>query len=119
MKIVTGDIFLKLMLNTLKVCITFTMIFYFYLKQRRITATYLRPLSKNKYSIDETLTFSNLLKNAAESDDYEDVSYNIKNLFACVPVKEKNHYIKQKIYVKKKIKPLCRRSIFQKTAKET
>ena len=39
-----------------------------------VVAKYLRPLSKNKYSIDDTLIFPNLLKNAEESDDYEDVS---------------------------------------------
>ena len=47
----------------------------------KVVAKYLRPLSKNKYSIDDTLTFPDLLKNAEESDDYEDVSYNVKNLF--------------------------------------
>ena len=40
----------------------------------KVVAKYLRPLSKNKYSIDDTLTFPDLLKNAEESDDYEDVS---------------------------------------------
>ena len=54
----------------------------------KIVGKYLRPLSKNKYSIDDTLTFSDLLKNAEESDDYEDVSYDVKSLFTSILVKE-------------------------------
>ena len=46
----------------------------------KVVAKYLRPLSKNKYSIDDTLTFPNLLRNAEESDDYEDVSYDVEGL---------------------------------------
>ena len=68
---------------------------------------YLRPLSKNKYSIDDTLTFPDLLRNAEESDDYEDVSYDIETLFTRIPVKETIDYIIKKFYVKKEIKPFC------------
>ena len=35
----------------------------------KVVAKYLRPLYKNKYTIDDTLTFPDLLKNAEESDD--------------------------------------------------
>ena len=35
----------------------------------KIVAKYLRPLSKNKYTIDDTLKFPDLLENAEESDD--------------------------------------------------
>ena len=34
----------------------------------------LQFLTKNKYSIDDTLTFPDLLKNSEESDNYEDIS---------------------------------------------
>ena len=84
----------------------------------KVVAKYLRPLSKNKYSIDDTLTFPDLLKNAEESDNYEDVSYDIKNLFTSIPVKETIDYIIQKIYVRKEIKPFCKKP-FCKTTKET
>ena len=84
----------------------------------KVVAKYLRPLSKNKYSIDDTLTFPDLLKNAEESDDYEDVSYNVKNLFTSIPVKETIDYIIQKIYVRKEIKPFCKKSIFIKLLKK-
>ena len=85
----------------------------------KVVAKYLRPLSKNKYSIDDTLTFPDLLKNAEESDDYEDVSYNVKSLFMSIPVKEMIDYIIQKIYVKKEIKPFCKKLYFYKTTKKT
>ena len=63
----------------------------------KVVAKYLRPVSKNKYSIDDTLTFLDLLKNAEESDDYEDVSYNVESLFTTIPVKETIEYTIQKI----------------------
>ena len=78
----------------------------------KVVAKYLRPLSKNKYSIDDTLTFPDLLKNAEESDDYEDVSYDVESLFTSIPVKEAIDYIIQKMYVKKEIKPFCTKSSF-------
>ena len=73
---------------------------------------------KNKYSIGDTLTFPDLLKNAEESDHYEDVSYNVESLFTSIPVKETIDYIIQKNYVKKEIKPLCKKSIFIKLLKK-
>ena len=63
----------------------------------KVVAKYLRPVSKNKYSIDDTLTFLDLLKNAEESDDYEDVSYDVESLFITVLVKETIEYTIQKI----------------------
>ena len=73
---------------------------------------------KNKYSIGDTLTFPDLLKNAEESDHYEDVSYNVESLFTSIPVKETIDYIIQKNYVKKEIKTLCKKSIFIKLLKK-
>ena len=62
----------------------------------KVVAKYLRPVSKNKYSIDDTLTFLDLLKNAEESDDYEDVSYDVESLFITILVKETIEYTIQK-----------------------
>ena len=67
----------------------------------KVVAKYPRPLSKNKYSIDDTLTFPDLLRIAEESDDYENVSNDGESLFTSIPVKETIDYIIQKIYVKK------------------
>ena len=49
------------------------------------------PLLMLMYSIIDTLTFPDLLKNAEE----------VKSLFTSIPVKETNDYIIQKIYIKK------------------
>ena len=90
---------------------------YIYNKSK-VAAKYLRLLSKNKYSINDTVTFPGLLKNAEESDDYEDDSYYVESLFTSIPVKETIDYIIQKIYVKKEIKPFCKKSIFIKLLKK-
>ena len=45
---------------------------------RPIIDHYPRPLSKNKYSIDDALTFPDLFRNVEESDDYQDASYDVK-----------------------------------------
>ena len=45
---------------------------------RPIRDHYPRPLSKNKYSIDDALTFPDLFRNVEESDDYQDASYDVK-----------------------------------------
>ena len=52
-----------------------------------------------------------MLRNAGESGDYEDVSYDAESLFTSIPVKEMFDYITQKIYVKKEIKPFCKNSV--------
>ena len=59
-----------------------------------------------------------MLKNAEDSDDYEDVSYDVESLFTSISVKEAIDYIIQKIYVKKEIKPFCKKSIFIKLLKK-
>ena len=84
----------------------------------KAVAKYLRPLSKNMYSIDDTLTFPELLENAEESDDYEDSLYNVKSLFNSIPVKKTISYVIQKNYVKKEIEPFCKKSIFVKLLKK-
>ena len=60
-----------------------------------------------------------MLRNAEESNDYGNVSYDLKSLFTRIAVKEMIEYIIQKMYVRKEIKPFCKRSIFYKTTKET
>ena len=60
------------------------------------------------------LSFPDMLKKAVNSEDYEDVSYDIKSLFTNIPVKETIEYILHKIYVDKLIKPFCKKSIFNK-----
>ena len=81
---------------------------------QKVVAKYLDPLSKNKYSIGDTLTFLDLLRSAEESDDYEDLSYDVESLFTSIPLKETIDYVIQKNYVEKEIKPFCKKSVFTK-----
>lgn len=46
--------------------------------------------------------------------DEEDVSYDVESLFTSIPVKETIDYICTQIYEEKKLKPICKRSIFEK-----
>ena len=54
----------------------------------KAAAKYLRPLSKNKYSMDDILTFPDLLRNSDKKDDYKDVSWEVESLFTSIPVKQ-------------------------------
>ena len=68
-------------------------------------AKYFSPLSKNEFSIADTLSFPELLKNSSNNESYEDVSYYVESLFTSIPVQETINYILQWIYVCKEIKP--------------
>ena len=72
------------------------------------------PLSKNEFSITDTLCFPELLKNGSNDECYEDVSYDVESLFKSILVQETKDYTLQRIYVRKEIKPSCKKSIFKK-----
>ena len=55
-----------------------------------------------------------MLKKAVNSEDYEDVSYDVDSLFTNMPVKKTVEYILHKIYVDKLIKLYCKKSILKK-----
>ena len=55
-----------------------------------------------------------MLKNIEYSDDYEDVSYDVKSLFTSIPFIKTIDYIIHKKYTKKFIEPMCKKSIFKK-----
>ena len=80
----------------------------------KVIANYLRPLSKNQYTISDTLKFPDLLKRADTNDNYEDVSYDVESLFTSIPVAETIQYILNRVYTNKELKPLCKKSIFKK-----
>ena len=81
----------------------------------KVIAKYLKPLAKNEYTISDTLTFPDLVKNVSNSNEYEDVSYKVESLFTSIPVEETINYIVDRIYVRKEIEPLCKMLIFKKT----
>ena len=75
---------------------------------------YLKPLAKNDFTKSDALTFHDFVRNASNSNENEDVLYDLESLFTRVPVEETNNYIVIRIYVRKEIKPLCKKSIFKK-----
>ena len=68
----------------------------------KIISDYLQPLAKNDYVIDNTLKFPDILKSTDNSNEYEDVSYDVESLFTSIPVKETIDYILEEIYTKEK-----------------
>ena len=80
----------------------------------KVVAQFLKPLARNEFTISDTLAFPELLKNIENSDDYEDVSYDVESLFTSIPIKETIDYIIHKIYTKNVIEPMCKKSIFKK-----
>ena len=82
-------------------------------KAPKVVAKYLGPLAQNDYTIRDTLSFPDLLS-VPSDDNYEDVSYHVESLFTSIPVQETIDYILYKIYVKKVLKPFCKKSVFKK-----
>ena len=54
----------------------------------KVIAKHLKPLTKNEFAIIDTFTFPDLVKNASNSNEYEDVSYDVGALFTSIPVEE-------------------------------
>ena len=80
----------------------------------KVIANYLKPLAKNDFVINDTLSFPDMLKKAVNSEDYEDVSDDVDSLFTNIPVKKIIEYILHKIYIDKLIKLYCKKSILKK-----
>ena len=70
----------------------------------KVIANYLKPLAKNNFIISDALSFPDMLKKAVNSEDYENVSYDVDSLFSNIPVKETIEYILHKTYVDKSVK---------------
>ena len=84
-------------------------------KTSKVIANYLRPLSKNQYTISDTLKFPDLLKCADTNANYEDVSYDVESLFTSIPVAETIEYILNRIYTNKRLKPKNVKSLYLKS----
>ena len=80
----------------------------------KVLSKYLQPLASNEYVIDNTLTFPDKIKNIPLNEDEEDVSYDVESLFTSIPVKDTIDYICNEIYVKKSLKPFCKKRLIFK-----
>ena len=77
----------------------------------KIVSKYLKPLAKNKYVINNTLKFPELLKGSPINEDEQDVSYDVESLFTSIPVSETIDFILSEIYDRKVIKPFCKKRL--------
>ena len=68
----------------------------------KVISDYLRPLCKNKYTINDTLFLADMIKRLPPlPDDQEYVSYNVVSLFTKIPLDETTDYIIESIYTYK------------------
>ena len=81
----------------------------------KVISDYLRPLCKNKYSINDTQKFPWMLSSILKlQDSEEDVSYDVESLFTNIAIEETINCIIEQIYAYKKLTPLCLKLIFRK-----
>ena len=64
--------------------------------------------------MSDMLCFSYMLKKENNSENNEDIPYDVESRFTNIPVKKAIVYILHKIYGDKSIKAFCKKSIFKK-----
>ena len=79
-----------------------------------MVAKYLNRLSKNDYTITDTLFFPSLIKSIPLDSSVEDVSYDVESLFTSIPVEETIEFIVNEIYNNKVIQPFCEKKLIFK-----
>ena len=81
----------------------------------KVISDYLRPLCKNKYTINDTLSFADMIKRLTPlTDDEEYVSYDVVSLFTNIPLDETIDYIIKSIYTHKKLPQICGKLVFRR-----
>ena len=84
-------------------------------KAAKVISQYLKPLCDSEYTIKDTQSFANLIKELPPlKEDEEDVSYDIESLFTNIPINDTIDYILDQIYVQHKLKPICSKLIFKR-----
>ena len=61
-----------------------------------------------------TQQFTSKLNNAPLYEDEEYLGYDVESLFTNIPIKETIDFTWDKIYTRRKLKPICKQSIFKK-----
>ena len=80
----------------------------------KVISDYLRPVYKNKYAINDTLSFADMIKRLPPlPDDEEYVSYDVLSLFTNITSDETVDYIIGSIYTHKKLPQICRKLVFR------
>ena len=80
----------------------------------KIIAQYLQPLAINKYTISDTLSFPDILRENPFDSNEEYVSYDADSLFTNIPLRETIDFTLDEIYIRKKLEPFCKKLVFKK-----
>ena len=68
----------------------------------KVISEYLRTLCENKYAINDTLSFADMIKHLPPLQNNEHVSYDVVLLFTNIPLDETTDYIIESIYTHKR-----------------
>ena len=79
-----------------------------------IISQYLQLLAINEYTIFDSLSFPDILQENPLNSNEEYVSYDMDLLFTSILLGETIDFIVDEIYVRKKLEPFCKKSIFKK-----
>ena len=80
----------------------------------KVISDHLKPLCKNKYTINDTLSFADMLKRLPPLPDDEYVSYDVVSLFTNIPLDETIDYIIESIYTHEKLPQICSKLVFRR-----
>ena len=81
----------------------------------KVISDYLRHLCKNKYNINDTLSFADMIERLPPLPDGEEyVSSDVVSLFTNVPLDETIDYIIESIYTHKKLPQICSKLVFRR-----
>ena len=84
-------------------------------KTAQIIGEYLKPLSKNEFTIRDTQTFPDMIKSLPPLNENEEyVSYDVESLFTNIPLQETIEHILEEIYVNNKLSPICSKLVFKR-----
>ena len=80
----------------------------------KIIAQYLQPLAISEYTISDTLSFPDILRENLLDSNEEYVSYDVDSLFTSIPLGETIDFVLDEFYVRKKLESFCKKSVFKK-----
>ena len=101
-------------IDNLKLCPIIDQTGTCYYKTGKVIFEYLKLLTKNEFVITNIQKFPSMLINVPLSEDKVDVSYDVESLLTNIPIKETIDFICDESYNCKKLKPICKQSIFKK-----
>ena len=101
-------------IDNLKLCPIIDQTGTCYYKTGKVIFEYLKLLTKNEFVITNIQKFPSMLINVPLSEDKVDVSYDVESLLTNISIKETIDFICDESYNCKKLKPICKQSIFKK-----